>query len=103
MAGGPPPVPHALHAHLLVVAQPSRAMVCAVDRQTTAPRCAHIDLRAGKRHSRLDQELEQQPQAIRLDQDRRPDPRTARLISSPNSWRRTLGGTLFELASITLC
>ena len=55
---GPPPVPHALHPHLLVLAQPGRAVVRTVDRQATTPRRPHIGLRAGKRHPRLDQQLE---------------------------------------------
>src|SRR5271165_3461712 len=91
MVSGPSPLPHALHTHLLLLAQPDRAMVRAADRQTTAPRRPHIGLRAGKRHPRLDRQLEPGPQALRLDQDRRRDPRTTRLISTSNSWRRTLG------------
>jgi hypothetical protein len=91
MARGPSPLPHALHPHLLVVAQPGRAMVRANDRQTTTPRRAHLGLRAGKRHPRLDHHLEPEPQTVRLDQDRRRHPRTTRVISSSNSWRSTLG------------
>ena len=33
-------------------------MVRAIDRPTTTPRRAHLDLRAGKRHPRLDHHLE---------------------------------------------
>jgi transposase len=71
MVGRPSPVPHALHPHLLVVAQPGRAVVRAIDRQTTAPRSAHVGLRAGKGYPRLDHQLEQRSSTVRLDQDRR--------------------------------
>src|SRR6185312_3146859 len=96
MARGPSPLPHALHPHLLVVAQPGRAMVRAIDRPTTTPRRAHLDLRAGKRHPRLDHHLESGPQTIRLDQDRRRHPRTTRVISSSNSWRNTPGALVLR-------
>jgi transposase len=81
---------YALHPDLLVVAQPDRAMVRAVDRQAITPRRPHIGLRPGKRHPRLDQQLERRPQTIRLDEECGRDPRTTRLISAPNSWRTTL-------------
>ena len=48
----------------------------------------------GEGHSRLDRRLERQPQTLQLDQDRRRNPRTPRLICSTNSWRRTLGDSL---------
>ncbi|MQA87559.1 MAG: amino acid permease [Streptosporangiales bacterium] len=38
----------------------------------------------------MDHDLERQPQALHLDQDRRRDPRTTRLISSTDPRRRTL-------------
>ena len=78
------------HTHLRLVAQPGRAMVRATDRQETSPRRAHLGPRPGKGHSRLDHQLERRPQTLRLDQNRRRDPRTPQLIYSTNSWRRTL-------------
>ena len=73
-----------------------RAMVRAIDRQTTTPRRTHLGLRAGKRHPRLDHHLESGPQTIRLDQDRRRHPRTTRVISSSNSWRNTPGALVLR-------
>ena len=63
-------------------------------------RGAHrIDPGPGERHSRLDQRLERQPETLRLDQVRRRDPGTPRLIYSTNSWRRTLGDYLRPLSA----
>jgi len=47
-------------------------------------------------HPRLDQELERGSQAVRLDQDWRRHLRATSLISSSNSWRRTLVGCLID-------
>ena len=90
MAAAPPPLPHALHPDLRLLAQPGRAVVRAADRQEAAPRRPPVNPGPGERHSRLDRQLERQPETLHLDQDRRRDPRTTRLISSTNSWRRTL-------------
>ena len=86
---GPSALPHAPHPDLRVLAQPGRALVRATDRQETAPRRPPVNPGPGERHSRLDHHLERQPETLHLDQDRRRDPRTPRLISSTNSWRRT--------------
>jgi hypothetical protein len=59
-------------------------------RPAPAPRRSHLTARPRTRHPRLDQNLERQPPALHLDQDRRRNPRTPRLISSTNSWRGTL-------------
>ena len=88
--GGPSPLPHAPHPHLRLLAQPGRAVVRAADRQETAPRRTPVNPGPGERHSRLDHQLERQPETLHLDQDRRRDPRTPRLISSTDPWRRTL-------------
>jgi transposase len=45
----------------------------------------------GERHPGMDHDLERQPATLRLDQDRRRDPRTAGLIYPTDSRRRTLG------------
>src|SRR6185295_9715861 len=70
--------------------QPGRAVVRAADRQETAPRRTPVNPGPGERHSRLDHQLERQPETLHLDQDRRRDPRTPRLIYSTDPWRRTL-------------
>jgi hypothetical protein len=54
-------------------------------------RATPINPGPGERHSRLDHQLERQPETLHLDQERRRDPRTPRLIYSTNPWRRTLG------------
>src|SRR6476659_2634221 len=63
----------------------------AADRQETAPRSTPVNPGPGERHSRLDHQLERQPETLHLDQDRRRHPRTPRLIYSTDPWRRTLG------------
>ena len=57
----------------------------------SSPRHPPLDSRPRERHSRLDRRLERHPKPFSLDQDRRRNPRTTRLISSTNSRRRTLG------------
>src|SRR5258705_490472 len=93
MACRPSPLPHAPHPHLHLLAQPGRAVVRAADRQETAPRSTPVHPGPGERHSRLDHQLERQTETLRLDQDRRRDPRTPRLIYSTDPWRRTLGAS----------
>src|SRR6476660_8710007 len=90
MACDPPAFPHAPHPDLFLLAQPGRAVVRAADRQETAPRHLPLNPGPGERHSRLDRSLERTPPTLHLDQDRRRNPRTPQLISSTNSWRRTL-------------
>jgi len=46
---------------------------------------------AGERRPRLDQNLERRPKTLRMDQDRRRDPRLPRTIYLTNLGRRTLG------------
>jgi transposase len=90
MARGPPAFPHAPHPDLFLLAQPGRAVVRAADGQETAPWHLPLNPGPGERHSRLDRSLERKPPTLHLDQDRRRNPRTPQLISSTNSWRRTL-------------
>jgi hypothetical protein len=47
-------------------------------------RGTHRSVRAQRRHSQLDQHLERQPPPLRLDQDRRPDPRQHRPLLRTN-------------------
>src|SRR4029077_14306561 len=91
MVGRPPPISYASHPDLLVLAQPGRTLVRATDRQETTPRRPPINSGPGERHSRLDHPLERKPPTLCLDQDRRRNPRKTQLISSTNSWRRTIG------------
>ena len=91
LAGPPPAVPPALHAHRIVVDQPGRAVVRLLDRSDDPPRRAQERAGPRSRHPRLDRELERQPAAIRLDQDRRRDPRLTGKVSSTNFRRGILG------------
>ena len=74
----------ALHPDQLVLAQPRRTLVRRVDDEETATRPPPIRARPQHRHPRLDRHLERQPQALHLDQDRRPNPRQHRPILHPN-------------------
>ena len=65
----------ALHPDQQLVAEPGRALVRRTDQQEAAPRHTPLRPRSQRRHPRLDQDLERRSQALRLDQDRRPDPR----------------------------
>ena len=64
----------ALHTDRLIVDQPGRAVVRPPDRPDDPPRRAQERAGPRSRHPRLDRELERQPAAIHLDQDRRRDP-----------------------------
>ena len=68
----------ALHPDQQQLAEPRRALVRRTDDQETPPRRAPLSPRPQRRHPRLDRDLERRPQALRLDQDRRPDPRIHR-------------------------
>ena len=61
-----------------LLAQPGRTLVRRADHQEAATRHPPQRPRPQHRHPRLDQDLERQPPALRLDQDRRPDPRIHR-------------------------
>ena len=73
-----------------LVAEPRRALVRRTDDQEAAPRRAPLRPPAQRRHPRLDRHLERRPQALRLDQDRRPDPRLDRPLLQPNQRITTL-------------
>ena len=90
LAGPPPPVPPALHANRIVVDQPGRAVVRLLDRSDDPPRRAQERAGPRSRHPRLDRELERRPAAIRLDQDRRRDPRLTGKVFSTNFRRGIL-------------
>ena len=73
-----------------LVAEPRRALVRRTDHQEAPPRRAPLSPRAQRRHPRLDRDLERRPQALRLDQDRRPDPRIHRHLLPANQRITTL-------------
>jgi hypothetical protein len=70
-----PRVPAALHADRIVLDQPGRTVARVPDRQADPSRRAQERPGPRSRHPGLDRELEPEPAALRLDQDRRGDPR----------------------------
>src|SRR3954454_25373895 len=90
MAHRAPPVRLALHADQQLVAEPRRALVRRTDHQETPPRRAPLRPSAQRRYPRLDRDLERRPQALHLDQDRRPDPAIHRHLLHANQRITTL-------------
>ena len=75
VAARPSPRPAALHAHLLLVDQPGRAVVRRTAAPLPGPRRVLLPRRAHHRAGGLDQDMERQCPALQMDQDRRPDHR----------------------------
>ena len=75
----------------LQLAQPGRALVRLPHRRPAHPRRPPKRPGPRSRHPGLVRRLERRPQALRLDQDRRGDPRTTRTTNHTNLRRRTLG------------
>ena len=63
------------HPHLELLAEPGRAMVLRAHHQKAQARRPHLRPPPQHRHQTMDRHLEQRPQTLRLDQNRRPDPR----------------------------
>jgi len=74
----------ALHADLQLLAQPRRALVRRADDEKAPPRQPPLRPRTQHRHPRLDHHLERQPTPIRLDEDRRRNPRIDRPLLQAN-------------------
>jgi len=68
-------LPPALHPHQRLLAQPRRTVVRRAHQPQTPPLSAPQRHRTRSRHPTVDQPLERRSQTLRLDQDRRPDPR----------------------------
>jgi transposase len=83
-------VPHALHADRVLLDQPGRAVVRVPDRPADPTRRPQIRSGTGEGRPDLDQTVERRPQALRVDQDRRRDPRLPRPILPTNFRRSTL-------------
>src|SRR6266568_7226273 len=62
MAGKAPAVPCSLHADQLVLAEPGRALVRALDRETAAPRRPQVGQAAREGHPGLGGHMEREPQ-----------------------------------------
>jgi len=61
---GAPPASRCTSPCLQLVAEPSRAVVCALDREVDQTRRPSLDQRPGRLDPHLDQQPEQEPQAI---------------------------------------
>ncbi len=81
LTAGSPPLPPALHAHRLVLAQPGRAVVRRADQQADTARRPQKRPSAGEGHPNLDRRMKHRSQTLRLGEDRRRDPRTSRQLS----------------------
>src|SRR5262249_3490588 len=90
VAAQAPTVLPALHPDQLVVAEPGRTLVRRADEPQAAQVCPPQRHRARNRHPQVDQRVEQGPEGVCLDQDRRPDPGNPRLLLRANYWVRTL-------------
>jgi hypothetical protein len=66
-----------LHAHLRLLAQPSRTLLRPDHKPRNTAGIIHIGQRSCQQHRRLHQKLQRQLQALRLDGHRRPNPRQA--------------------------
>ena len=73
-----------------VVAEPRRALVLRAHQQAAQTRRAPLRPGTQHRHPRLDRDLERRPQALRLDQNRRPNSRIDRPLLPTNQRITTL-------------
>jgi hypothetical protein len=91
LAGRAPTRPLPLHPDRLLLDQPGRALVRLPHHATPPPQRPPQRHRPRSRSHRPDRELEHQPEALRVDQDRRRDPRITHPIDSAYFWRKALG------------
>ena len=78
------PLSRALHADQRLVAQPRRALVRRADREADPARRPSQHARAGSGDPAVHRGHQRSPQALRVDQDRRRDPRQRRALLSSN-------------------
>ena len=84
MACRPSSLRVALHTNVELVAESRRALVRRAEQQETEARHAPLRPRTQHRHPRLDRDLEREPTPLRLDEDRRPNPRIDRPLLRTN-------------------
>jgi hypothetical protein len=80
MAVAPPPFPLPLHADIRILDEHGRKVVLCSHHKEAPALCAPQRKRTCRRHQSLGDHLERRPQALRLAQDRRADPRAARRL-----------------------
>jgi hypothetical protein len=84
LASAPPALHAALHPHLQLVAQPRRALVRRTDHEVDQALSPPLGPRARRLDPHLDHQLERQPHALRLAQERRRDPQQPRQLLPAN-------------------
>ena len=87
------PLPPPLHADRCVVAEPRGAVVRAAHGEADSPWCPSEHARVGGSHQALPRPHERRAETLRVDQDRRRDPRIGRALLSANFGLRTLAAT----------
>src|SRR5262249_45661524 len=90
VAGQAAALPSPLHADRRVLAEPRGGLVCLAHRETVTSRCAPQHARAGDRDQTLPHDHQREPEAVRVDQDRRPDPRSGGYVLSTDFGLGTL-------------
>ena len=86
----PPPALHAaFHADLQLLAEPRRALVRRADHEVDQTRRPPLRPRPRRLDPHLDHQLERRPQALRLAQNRRRDPRQPRRLLPANQRLRS--------------
>jgi hypothetical protein len=92
--------------HLHFTPTSSSWMNLALVRRADEPQAAAVSApqrrRAGNRHPQVDQRVEQEPQAVRMDQDGRRDPRNPRRLLPTHHRLRTLEDTTMRAAQLAL-
>src|ERR1044072_1649711 len=91
VAAGTPALPPALHADQFVLAEPGGAVVRRADAEEAQARRPPLRPSPRTRHPNLARRLERASKALRLDQDRRRDPRQSRRLLPTNLRLRSLG------------
>src|SRR5450830_509705 len=91
MARIPSPVPHALHPDVFIMDQPGRTVLRLRHRRSSPTLRPPQRPRTRSRHPHMGESVEQEPEAIHLDQNCGTDPRQPQKTSTTNYQRRTLG------------
>ena len=90
---GPPSALHApFHADLQLLAEPRRALVRRTDDEVDQAKRPPLRPRPGRLDPHLDHQLERRPEAIRLAQERRRDPRQPRRLLPADQRLRSSSG-----------
>ena len=93
----PPPALHApLHPDLQLLAEPRRALVRRADDEMDQAKRPPLRPRPRRLDPHLDHQLERRPQAVRLAQDRRRDPRQPRRLLPADQRLRSLDRSALE-------